>query len=161
MTKEIRTAKYLGESSRSGYERGFEHLANLATLKSNSHMLRHMIEKHSGKDFSQIKWGMFILEHTRSAFERQIKEAVIIQQKSKGHEILNSRIEWGINSLPRLITRMGEKEMLEWERERKQEIAYEEVIEGKMREFRKERNKGWLNREKAAPPRKRQRVEWG
>ena len=70
--------KYIGETSRSAYERGFEHLDQLASLSKKSIMLKHMLFKHEGSEFSEIKWGMFVLKYQRSAFERQISEAVKI-----------------------------------------------------------------------------------
>ena len=54
--------------------------------------------------------GMFILEYKRSAFERQIQEAVTIEKESKKSEILNSKAEWNQYALPRLVTRMGDRE---------------------------------------------------
>ena len=37
---------YIGESSRSAYERGFEHLEKLTSLNNKSQMLRHVVDKH-------------------------------------------------------------------------------------------------------------------
>ena len=78
--KEIKKYVYVGETSRSAYERGFEHLDKLASLSSNSMMLRHMLDLHEGEDMAKVKWGMKVLEYKRTAFERQIKEAVLIQR---------------------------------------------------------------------------------
>ena len=76
----METPIYIGETSRSGYERGFEHLNNLMTLSSKSVMLKHMLSKHEGNDMSQVKWGMFITSYKRTAFERQLEEAVTIER---------------------------------------------------------------------------------
>ena len=38
--------KYVGETSRSGYERIKEHYKDLENLSAQSHMLKHYIEKH-------------------------------------------------------------------------------------------------------------------
>ena len=73
--------KYIGETSRSAYERGFEHLDQLASLNKKSVMLKHILFNHEGSEFSDIKWGMFILKYQRSAFERQINEAVKIEKE--------------------------------------------------------------------------------
>ena len=59
----MQTPIYVGETSRSGYERGFEHLDMLATLSSSSVMLRHMLLKHEKRDMSEIKWGMRITSY--------------------------------------------------------------------------------------------------
>ena len=89
--KEISKYIYIGETSRSAYERGYEHLEKLASLNSQSMMLRHMLDQHEKEDFSAVKWGMEIIEYKRSAFECQIKEAVLIRRESKQHNILNSK----------------------------------------------------------------------
>ena len=41
MTREVRLHKYIGETSRSTYERGLEHLRDLSEMKAQSHMLKH------------------------------------------------------------------------------------------------------------------------
>ena len=99
----------MGETGRSGYESGFEHLDQLASLSKKSVMLRHMEDKHEHEDFSEGKWGMLITRYKRSAFERQIDEAVTIERESKNSEILNSKSEWNQSQLPRLVTRIGNK----------------------------------------------------
>ena len=43
---EIRQYKYIGESSRSLYERGLEHQRDLSEMKMDSHMLKHFFDKH-------------------------------------------------------------------------------------------------------------------
>ena len=57
-----------------------------------------MLDKHELEDFSEVRWSMEILESTRSAFDRQRKEAVRIQQESQVHEFLNSGSEWNQGS---------------------------------------------------------------
>ena len=79
----IKTYKYIGESGRSAYERGYEHLDQLASLSHKSHMLKHMLHRHEHQDFSEVKWGMFVLQYLRTAFERQIMEAVTIEKNQK------------------------------------------------------------------------------
>ena len=55
LEEKMETPIYIGKTSRSGYERGFEHLNNLTTLSSKSVMLKHMLSKHEGMDMSQVK----------------------------------------------------------------------------------------------------------
>ena len=97
----------MGETSRSAYERGFEHLDKLATLSLNSHIMRQMVSDHEEEDFSEIQWGMFVLEFKRTAFDRQISEAVTIQKEAEKSSILNSKAEYNSCYLPRLVTRQG------------------------------------------------------
>ena len=161
LEEKMQTPIYVGETSRSGYERGFEHLDMLATLSSNSVMLRHMLLKHGERDMSEIKWGMRITSYNRTAFERQLEEAVKIERTSKSNvNILNSRSEWASSALPRLVTRQGkiEDEIKSFEKELREEKLRDDEFEEKVRELRKNRNKARLIKEKN-PPSKRQKLD--
>ena len=118
-----------------------------------------MIFKHEGEDFAEVKFGMTILKYAKSSFERQISEAVLIQQERKDHHILNSRSEYNSCSLPRLSTRMGEQEEKEWNRELEEEKKETDIVETKIRQMRKERNKARLSNEKNTPASKRMKIE--
>ena len=161
MKEKVKIAKYIGETSRSGYDRGYEHLDKLASLSSDSHMLKHMVDKHQGEDLSSVKWGMFIIKFLRTAFERQILEAVTIQQESENHDILNSRSEWNQVALPRLTTRAAniEDEIKEWEKQLQLEKENDSRLEARIREMRKSRNKARLNNNKQGPVNKKQKIE--
>ena len=152
---------YIGESSRSAYERGFEHLEKLTSLNSKSQMLRHVVDKHEKENVENVQWGMTVLKYMKSAFERQIEEAVTIERKAKEGEILNSKCEYNQTTLPRLITRIGDREaeMKEWEKEIRKEKEYEERMEEKIRILRKDRNKERLRTEKSTQPRKKRKTE--
>ena len=54
LKKKIVQYKYIGETSRSAYERGWEHLNDLAGLKSTSHMLKHVVSTHQDQDMGEI-----------------------------------------------------------------------------------------------------------
>ena len=89
---------------------------------------------------------MFILKYKRSAFERQIVQAVTIDRESKTSEIVNSKAEWNQCSVPRLVMRIGNKEedIREFEREMMEEKKKEDKIEAKTRNLRKAGNKARL-----------------
>lgn len=53
--KEIKLFKYVGESARSSHERGVEHQQDCEQLKPGSHMLKHILDKHAGKQPGDIK----------------------------------------------------------------------------------------------------------
>ena len=106
---EIRVYKYIGESARSCYERGLEHQGDCEQLKPGSHMLKHILDKHEGQQPGEVVFKMKAVKFHRSAFERQVHEAVMIQA-SRGHHILNSRSEFNRCALPRLGTKLGEKD---------------------------------------------------
>lgn len=96
LREQVRKYKYIGETSRSSYERGWEHLNDLTQLKSTSHMLKHIVGEHPGMDLSEVEFGMKVLKYTQSSFERQIRESVVIQVERQNHELLNSRSEYNM-----------------------------------------------------------------
>ena len=46
----IKLYKYIGETSRSSYERSWEHLNDMAQLRNTSHMLKHAIGVRPDED---------------------------------------------------------------------------------------------------------------
>merc|ERR1712240_192915 len=112
-----------------------------------------------GEELTEVKWGMIIIEFKKSALERQIKEAVLIQQEAKNHTILNSKSEWNQSAIPRLTTRTGDMELWEMERELKKEKEKEEQYERKIRELRKEMNRVRLKKDDKIQPNKRRKLE--
>ena len=74
---------------------------------------------------------------------------------------MNSKCEYNQTTLPRLITRIGDREaeMKEWEKEIRKEKEYEERMEEKIRILRKDRNKERLRTEKSTQPRKKRKTE--
>ena len=51
----IKKYKYIGETARSAYERGLEHLRDFGEMKLDSHMLKHYMEEHEGEDMENIR----------------------------------------------------------------------------------------------------------
>ena len=108
--KDVKLHIYIGESSRSGFERGGEHLAASRLLDKGSHILKHFLEYHREEDFENLKFGMKAVRFHKSAFERQIHESTTIQSMRMKHHILNSRAEYNRCALPRLGVRWGDRE---------------------------------------------------
>ena len=106
---EILKFKYIGESSRSAYERGVEHYKDLEYTRPKSHMLKHAVIHHPDLDPRHIDFRMKILSFHQSAFERQIKEAVLIHRNSVIRS-MNSKLEYNRCSIPRIIMKTGNKE---------------------------------------------------
>ena len=95
--------KYVGETSRSGYERGKEHFNAFRDLNEQSHMLKHFLLAHEGMQMKDVKFGMRITGTYRSAIERQIAEAVKIEREVlQGKKLMNSKSEFNRCELPRL-----------------------------------------------------------
>ena len=135
----IKIFKYMGETSKSCYERGWQHLSDATQLKPSSHILKHYLD-NLDEELEDIKFGMRIRSTARNAFERQVAESVLIQQESNNHNILNSKSEYNRCALPRLTTKLGEK-FEKWKKEELEDKKKEEDLEKKIRTLRKERNK--------------------
>ena len=100
---------YIGESSRSVYERGIEHEKNLIFSRTKSHMLKHCLMHHPNIDPNIVKFGMRVISSHKTAFERQIKEAVMINRMS-GPYLMNSKSEFSRCTIPRIVLKMGNSE---------------------------------------------------
>ena len=78
---------YIGETNRSVYERGLEHVDDIAACKTSSHMLRHLLDVHEEEEetWDEVKFGMRIIKNTRTAFERQILESDNSEDEKQQH----------------------------------------------------------------------------
>ena len=95
---------YIGETKKSGYERGCEHLDDLKSLKENSHLLKHLIEVHPNLKVDELKVGMRIRKTFKSALERQIGEAIAIKvSQERGYTLMNSKSEYNRCKIPRIV----------------------------------------------------------
>ena len=157
----VRLHTYIGESSRSCFERGGEHMRDVENLSSGSHMLKHIIEKHEGIDPTVVEFRMSAVKFHQSAFERQIYESVKIQSMRKNHSLLNSKSEYNRCALPRLGLKMGESEYKEKKREEEEDLRREEELENKIKEMRKDRVKLRRRAPRNQPKRKKMRLEDG
>ena len=101
--------KYIGETSRSTFERGTEHKKDLKYRREKSHLLRHCVEKHPEEDPDKVDFRMKILSSHKSAFERQIREAVLIESNA-GEYSLNSKLEYSRSNIPKMKMKLGNKE---------------------------------------------------
>ena len=140
MKKKIKLHKYVGETSRSVYERAWEHTHSRDQLQTSSHMLKHIIEMHGEEENpDKIQFGVRVVRYTRRAFERQIMESVFIQEE-RSHFILNSKSEYNRCSLPRLTSNLGNREWKKRKKEEEEEKEREAALERVITTMRKERN---------------------
>ena len=146
--------KYIGETSRSTYKRGWEHCNDLVQLNPESHMLKYYISQHPGQDMAKVRFGMKVIKYCQTSFERQIQESVIIQKEICNHILLNSRTKYNRCSLPRISisTQVGESEFNEYKKEIDQEKQEDARIDKKICELRKEKNKARLHPTKETGP---------
>ena len=122
------------------YERGFEHRHIMESLRADSHMLKHAISEHEDEDPDTIKFGIRTLSYCRTSFVRQITEACNIQGERRRHILLNSRAEYNRSAVPRLMTKLGEKEYEKFGKEKYLEKIKDDIIDEKIRKLRKARN---------------------
>ena len=87
---------YWGESSRTGYCRGKEHLEDMQRGVLDNPMVKHGIIHHPGLEH-QYKMG--VATRFKTPFSRQIAEAAAIELCTAGI-ILNSKSEWNGSKLP-------------------------------------------------------------
>ena len=90
---------YIGESSRSLYERAAEHHRDFKGKKEDSHMHKHCELEHEGRE--DIIFQFSILGTYRDALSRQIAEAVSVRRT--GAAAINSKGIYNRCSLPRLV----------------------------------------------------------
>ena len=145
--QKIKVWKYIGESSRSTYERAYEHQYGLKNLSTNSYMLKHGIDCHEETATEVGRFHIKVLMFARSSFDRQIQESVFLQE-NRHHNLLNSKSEYNRCALPRLATKIGDNLYKKWEEEDKEEKRKEELIQSKIRRLRKTMNsERWRDRE--------------
>ena len=132
---------YIGETSRSIYERGLEHMNDKENLKKDSHMIKHYFDKHEGEELEKMEFGIKIVKNTKTAFDRQILESVLIQAKKKKHHILNSRSEYNRCALPRLTAKLGDDTYDKIDKIKKDEKKAEVELERKIRDMKIRNNK--------------------
>ena len=65
MKQNISLFKYIGETARSTYERGWEHVNDMEQLKLNSHMMKHVIAEHKGEALEDMEFSIRAVQFTR------------------------------------------------------------------------------------------------
>ena len=58
--EKVYKVKYIGETGRSGNERGKEHSTDYERLEERSHLLRHYLLKHQDIKLEELEFGMRI-----------------------------------------------------------------------------------------------------
>ena len=92
---------YIGESSRSIYERSREHWADWRGKKGSSHIMKHQEQAHSLEE--EPRFIMRVVRSYRTALSRQIGEAVRIRRRGGEGGILNSKAEYSRCRITRLV----------------------------------------------------------
>ena len=153
-------AEYTGESSRTPYLRGREHLDGLEKRKEDNALWKHCAQVHQGRE---VKFKMRVLRSHRTPMSRQIQEAVEIEN-SKADILMNSKGEWNGSRIPRIVIEVGEKiqegeekntEDISWSSMRKRNWAQRGEISD--REKKRKGNTDGLNK---ANKKKKKRYQW-
>ena len=90
---------YVGESSRSIYERSKEHMSDREGLKEESHQVKHWLTDHQDLQ-APPRFRFKLVRKFNDPMSRQLAEAVRIELR--GASILNSKSEYTRCRVPRL-----------------------------------------------------------
>ena len=102
---------YVGESSRSLYERGIEHWKAYEEGQEGSHILKHHVLHHGGEGRPQFH--LRPVQYFTTALARQAAEAVRIYLRGGEGDLLNSKTEFNRCQVTRLSLPKEEKGRLE------------------------------------------------
>ena len=161
--EEGKEASYYGETARSGYERGNDHWEDYDKLDKESHMLKHHVLAHAEKQ-EKLDFSMKIVRGHRSAFRRQVHEAILIELHEKDG-IMNSKGGFNRCKLPRLSIMMGKSEIKE-KGEREKEIREMEIeaeilkLRNRKRIKTMEKERYEEEEEECRGPRRKRRRKW-
>ena len=108
---------YVGETARSTFERSWEHVHDMESLSTKSHLLKHAVDMHPNEELCTLKFGIKVLKYARKAFDRQIFESVAIEENRLHHHLLNSRSEFNRSAVPRLVCKLGDSTYKKYEKE--------------------------------------------
>ena len=112
---------YVGETGRSAWERGKDHLKAWREKEEGSFMWKHQCNEHGEDGMEEGDIKMEVIGKPRKALQRQVEEAVRIGEEKPG-EVMNSKKEFGHNKIPRIRIGMGDEvrgRREEWERVKK------------------------------------------
>ena len=85
------SAVYIGETSKSGYLRGLDHIKNYKTKKQDSPLWRHAVANHNGR--LDVNFAKKVVRTFRDPLTRQCNESIRIQ-RCNADVLLNSKAEW-------------------------------------------------------------------
>ena len=104
VTYEISCSKcekvYIGETSKNAFTRGKQHTRQLQTKDKQSVLYRHLEQDHK-EERETPEFKMKILKSHRSALDRQVTEAIMIDRKERD-KLMNNKTEWGHNKMTRM-----------------------------------------------------------
>ena len=121
--------KYIGETSRSAFERNKEHHDDFKNIKAGSHILKHYMENHREIKMDELEMKMRIIKKYKNSFERQIGESIWINHNLKeGTLLLNSKNEYNRCSIPRLGLAITKEDIIDEYKESQREMEFRREI---------------------------------
>ena len=121
---------YVGETSRSLYERTKEHIKDGRDKAEDSHIAKHWEKEHPGENMPHFRFK--IIRSFRDSLSRQVAESIRIDLR--GEQVLNSKTVYSRNRLPRLGI-----EKTEWEREAEEKFKRAAMARERNEEMEKQR----------------------
>ena len=97
--------EYVGETARTCYERGDQHLRDLIGKVTGKPLWEHAREEHRG-EVRREWYKMTLVKKHQTALQRQIREALSIEG-SAADVVLNKKCEWNGSRIPRLRVEVG------------------------------------------------------
>ena len=91
--------KYIGETSRSAFERRLEHIEGQRNQKKDNPLFKHDQTVTEGV---KQEYKMKVVSVYKDAMSRQVAEKVKISKENKLSKLLNSKNEWGGDPLIRI-----------------------------------------------------------
>ena len=91
-------------------------------------MMRHMVEYHQEKNPDEADFRMQIISSHRSAFERQIREAALIERHD-GPFSMNSKLEYSRTVISKIKVKLDEKAEEDSPRVKKEKELVEKIKE--------------------------------
>ena len=104
------SSHYIGESSRTAFLRGQEHLEDLHSKRSDKPLWKHCVDEHGGKI---VEFTMKVVRSHRTPLTRQIHESVEIENSSS-QILMNSKGEYNGSRIPRIVIEVGDRLEDEW-----------------------------------------------
>ena len=100
-------AEYWGETARTAFERGEEHLVGMESRQEKNSLWKHSYLHHQG-ELVREDLQMNIIEKHKSPLNRQIHEGVELEL-NRADIVLNSKSEWNHSKIPRITIEVGEE----------------------------------------------------
>ena len=98
-------AEYTGETSRTAYLRGREHLDGLEKENGKNALWKHCATVQSG---AKVEFRMKVIRSHKSPMTRQVHESIEIEH-SKANIIMNSKGEWNGSRIPRVVVEVADE----------------------------------------------------